>query len=86
MLNLRYAEDTINDIKKIICYYADSIDYSEYIEELEDIIDKIIHIKNLGASEKEVAGLNALEEKANIYLEKARSLQLSFESQNIREG
>lgn len=83
MINIRYTEDSINDIKKIICYYSDTIDYTVYIQDLETIIDRIKTAKGYCSDTNELTQLSLLEEKAAFYLEKTRDLQLKYEnSQN----
>lgn len=85
MFNLRHAEDTLDDIKKIICYYSDSIDYTVYIQELESIIGDVEAAKNSGA-EVDLAELLKIENRAKLYLARTKTLQARYENQESSEA
>lgn len=71
MVNLRHIEDLLDDIKRIICYYSDSIDYSSYIIELEGIIAELDAVQDIEV----MAELLKLKQRAKLYLLKAKELQ-----------
>lgn len=85
MLNRRYIEDTLYSIKKIICYYSDTIDYTTYIEELENCIESLAILKGLTTSETEIKQLEEVSQKAKFYLSKAKVCQTSYLSQTPAE-
>ena len=80
MVNLRHIDDTLDDIKKIIFYYADSIDYSDFIEKLEHILD-ILELEKSGADEEKLNTISLLECRARDYLAKARTFQIRYLNQ-----
>ena len=86
MTTLRYTEDSLGDIKNIISYYFDTIDYTSYIQELDKIINNLNGLKDKCTTSEELRILNILHNKANTYLAKAKSLQRLYEAQGVNEG
>ena len=84
MVDERRIEDTLDDIKRIIFYYSDSIDYSVYIKELVSILN-MIKVAKQNEKLKKSSGLTKLEERAKLYLAKIRVYQSHFENQEVSE-
>ena len=86
MLNERHIEDTLNDIKKIISSYFDTIDYSDYIETVKNILKNIAKEKKNITDPALRARINELEARSQLYLKKMTSLQSHYEHQEWPEN
>ena len=85
MTTLRYIEDSLDDIKRIITCYFDTIDYSGYIQDLNNILNVLESKKINNRNEKELAWISDLEKRAHHYLNKAESLQVHYQNQEASE-
>ena len=78
-------EDTLDDIKRIIFYYSDSIDYTDYIKELEAVLITLKDAQSNNSDSKRRVVLANLEERAKLYLAKVKTYQLHYENQDNTE-
>lgn len=78
-------EDTLDDIKRIIFYYSDSIDYTDYIKELEAVLMTLKNAQSNNSDSKRRVVLANLEERAKLYLAKVKTYQLHYENQDNTE-
>ena len=82
MFKASHIEDTIDDIKRIIYYYSDSIDYTVYIRDLEKALEMIQSEKKECSDQSEIDRLVELEEKVNLYLTKMNAFQRHYKNQD----
>ena len=73
-------EDSLDDIKRIMYYHYESIDYTQYIEDLNGYINEINDMLELCDSDSEKAELEALKERAESYLAKVKEFQRVYEN------
>ena len=86
MINQRHIEDTLDDIKRIIVYYFDTIDYSIYISEVENILETLASEKSQTDDRLALKSLSELEQRANVYLKKMNSYQVHYQNQDESQG
>lgn len=75
MVQERYIEDTVNDVKNIITFYFDSIDYTTYIVDLEESLEQVETLISVSNSDEEINRLLKLKERVLAYLSKTKDLQ-----------
>ena len=81
MTTLNYIEDSLDDIKRIISYYSDTIDYSNYIYELNNILEMLEHKIINCTDSNDFTKISNLINRAQQYLDTAKRLQVHYESQ-----
>ena len=81
MTTLNYIEDSLDDIKRIISYYSDTIDYSNYIYELNNILEMLEHKSINCTDSNDFTKISNLKNRAHQYLDTAKRLQVHYENQ-----
>ena len=76
---IRHIMDSLEDIKKIMYYCFDTIDYTTYIKELNNIIENLSEMLNSCNNEADYETCALLMQTAETYLKKAKSLQRIYE-------
>ena len=76
-----YIEDRLDGIKGIISTYYDTIDYSDYIRDLEKDLVKLNSLKEEYKDLKSQKYLAELEKRAKLYLPRMRAFQTHYDSQ-----
>jgi len=71
----RHILDSLNDIKKIMYYSFDTIDYSVYITELNSLIEQLSEMLNVSDNKEDYDRIFALKKSVEFYLKKAEELQ-----------
>ena len=72
--------DSLDDIKRIMYYHNASIDYSQYIEDLNGYITEINNMFGFCENDAEKVELEALKARAESYLEKIKEFQKVYEN------
>ena len=86
MFNARHIEGTLDDIKRIISCCGDTIDYTDYIIVLKNIIGILGEEKAKCVNARQAAVLSELMERAICYLKKASAYQRHYANQNLFEN
>ena len=71
--------DTLNDIKNIILYYSETIDYTIYIKELNKTLSDISDMLSRCESEEDFERISGHQKRAEMYLSAAKSMQKQYE-------
>ena len=79
-------EDTLDGIKRIITSYYDTIDYSDYIRDLEKVLEKLNVLKKNSKDLKSQQRLAGLEDRTKFYLSRMRAFQAHYENQENHEN
>ena len=85
MFKENYIEDTLDGIKNIIYYAYDTINYEDYIKQLEGIIAEIDNEQKVCVEEERFARLTKLKQRAEEYLSKAQCFNRHFINQQNEE-
>lgn len=81
-----YIEDRLDGIKGIISTYYDTIDYSDYIHDLEEDLVKLNSLKEEFKDLKTQQYLADLENRAKLYLPRMRAFQAHYVNQENCEN
>ena len=86
MIREMRIEDSLDDMKRILYYYFDTIDYTTYIRDIKRIIDSIKEAIQESLDSEQIERLKKLEERANFYLERMQNFQSHYENKGEEPG